>query len=101
MLAGRAFKRVRPFEPIGTSNLHLPPVIRLRTDNRNPPIPAPIRKRVLDDRNNLRPSRTHATRVMHLHRNCHTSENITTSSAPANHAPPAQSPKAAYDRALW
>jgi hypothetical protein len=43
---------------------------------------------VLDDRYNLRAHRWHAARVLHLHRNCHTSENITTSSATANHAPP-------------
>src|SRR5260370_28114167 len=43
VLAGGAFERIRPLEGIGASNLHLPPVIRLRPDDRDPPIPSPGR----------------------------------------------------------
>ena len=88
MLARGAFKRVRPLEGIGTSNLHFPLVIRLRGDDRNTPIPGPIRKGMLNDGHNLRPHRRHAARVMHLHRNCHAAENITVPPPPANPALP-------------
>jgi hypothetical protein len=106
MLTGGAFQRVRPLERIWPGNLHLPPVVRLRSDDRNPPIPGAIRKRMLDNRRNLNTHSWFTARVMHLHRNCHTPENITTPPAPANHAPPcedsaAESPKAEYDRGLW
>jgi hypothetical protein len=87
MLARGAFKRVRPLEGIGTSDLHFPPVIRLRAEDRNTPIPGPIRKGMFNDGHNLRPHRRHAARVMHLHRNCHTAKNITAPAAPANPAP--------------
>jgi hypothetical protein len=86
MLAGGAFQRIRALERTRARNLHLPSVIRLRPDDRNPPIPRPIRQRVFNDGPNFRPHHRHAARVMHLHRNCHTSENITTSSAAANAA---------------
>jgi hypothetical protein len=48
MLSRRTLQRIRPFECIGSNNLHLPSVIRLRSDNQNPPIPGPIRKHVLN-----------------------------------------------------
>ena len=47
-----------------------------------------IRKRVLNDGHNLRPHGRHAARVLHLHRNRHTAENITAPPVPANHASP-------------
>ena len=75
MLAGRAFQRIGPFERIRSRNPHLPAIIRLRSDDRNPPIPRPVRWRVLDDCPNLRPHHAHATRVVQLYRNCHTPEN--------------------------
>ena len=90
MLSGGAFKRIRAFERIRSSNFHLPPVIRLRADDRNTPIPRPIRKSMLNDHHNFRPHPRRAARVMHLHHHSHTAENITARPAPANHAPPVQ-----------
>ena len=72
MLAGGAFQRIRALERARARNPHLPSVIRLRSDDRYPPIPRPIRQRVLNDGLNLRSHHRHAPRVMHLHRNRHT-----------------------------
>jgi hypothetical protein len=48
-----AFECIRTLESIRPANLHLPPIIRLRADNQNPPISWPIRQRVLDARNHV------------------------------------------------
>ena len=64
-------KRIRPLKTIGTGNPHLPPVIRLRPNNRNPPIPGPIGKHMLNRGQNTRPQ-LRVSRVMNLHRHCHT-----------------------------
>ena len=66
MLAGGAFQRIRALERIGTNNLHLPPIIRLRSDDRNPPVPGPIREHMFDDRSNLC-WQTRISRVLHPH----------------------------------
>ena len=56
MLASSTLLRIGPLEGIRAQNLHLPSVVRLRSDNRNPPIPEPIGKRMFDDRSNLLPA---------------------------------------------
>jgi hypothetical protein len=106
MLTGGAFQRVRPLEGIWSSNLHLPPVARLRADDQNPPIPGPIRKRVL---NHCSDFTLHCSiaRVLHLDRNCHTAPKISpplplpqTMRHPREDSA-AESPTTEYDRGLW
>src|SRR5947199_1652390 len=70
MLADRPFESVRAFKSIRPSNLHLPLIIRLRTHNRNPPIPRSICKHVLDSCNHF-PLQSRITRILHLHRKGH------------------------------
>jgi hypothetical protein len=83
MLASRTFQRIRPFEAIRAHNLHLPAVIALGTEDRNSPNSRPIGKHTFDDCSNFR-LQTGISRVLHLHRNCHTPENITVFPATAN-----------------
>jgi len=71
MLAKRAFQRISSFECTRSRHAHLPSVVCLRADNQNPPLPGAIRKRMFDNRLNLRPHRGHATRVMHLYHHRH------------------------------
>jgi hypothetical protein len=52
MLARTSFERIRPLEPTWPSDPHLPPIIRLRPDNRDPPIAPPITEEVFNKRNN-------------------------------------------------
>src|SRR5205807_9329372 len=70
MLADRPFESVRAFKSIRPSNLHLPLIVRLRTYNRNPPIPRSICKHVLDSCNHF-PLQSRITRILHLHRKGH------------------------------
>jgi hypothetical protein len=87
MFPGRTFQRIRALEAVGACNLHLPTVVSLGSNNRKPPIAEPIGKHVFDDRANLcLQSRT--SRVLHLHRNCHTAENITVFPDAANPVTP-------------
>jgi hypothetical protein len=48
-----SFQRIRPLEAVAPNNLHVPAVIRLRPDNRNPPISWPITQQVLNHCNHL------------------------------------------------
>ena len=70
MFSMTTFEYVRALKSIRASNLHLPPIIRLGTDNQNPPTSRPIRKRVLDARNHIR-LHVGTARVVHFHRNGH------------------------------
>src|SRR6266478_6453761 len=65
-----SFQGVRPFEALWPSNSHLPPIIRLRPDNRDPPLARPITEDVFKKRNNFRPHYRIA-RILHVHRHCH------------------------------
>jgi len=91
MLPGSSFQSIRTFECLGTEDLHLPPVIRLRADGRNPPVPGPIRKHMFDDRSYL--CQTRISRVLHLHRNCHTARKY-------HHASHSRKPRATRARIL-
>jgi hypothetical protein len=71
MLARISFERIRPLEPIWPSDPHLPPIIRLRPDNRDPPIARPITEDVFNKRNNFRPHYG-ITRILHVYRHGHT-----------------------------
>src|SRR6266849_4055910 len=53
------------------SDPHLPPIIRLRPDNGDPPMARPITENVFNKRNNFRPHYGIA-RILHVHRHCHT-----------------------------
>src|SRR5580704_1263291 len=44
VLSGRSFQCVGAFKPIRTGNLHLPPVVRLRANDQDPPISSAVRK---------------------------------------------------------
>jgi hypothetical protein len=61
-----AFEGVLPLEGIWPDNLHLPAVVRLGADNRNPPVPRPIREHVLDHRGDF-PLHCRVARVLHLY----------------------------------
>jgi hypothetical protein len=39
VLSGGALQRVRPLERVRPRDPHLPPIIGLKADNQNPPIP--------------------------------------------------------------
>ena len=71
MFPGTSLQRIRPLKTIGTGNLHLPAIICLGADNRNPSISRTVRKHMLNGRNHLRAQRR-VPRVMHLHQNRHT-----------------------------
>jgi hypothetical protein len=71
MLARTSFEHIRPLEPIWPSDPHLPPIIRLRPDNRDPPIAPPITEEVFNKRNNFRPHYGIA-RILHVYRHGHT-----------------------------
>ena len=71
MLAKRAFQRISSFECTRSRHAHLPSVVCLRADNQNPPLSGAIRKRMFDNRLNLRPRCGHATCVMHLYHHRH------------------------------
>jgi hypothetical protein len=71
VLSGRSVQRVAAFKPIRTGNLHLPPVVRLRADDQDPPISSAIRKRMFNQRCHLRTHFRCAARVNHLHDHCH------------------------------
>jgi len=66
MLAGRTLERIASLEAVGANNLHLPSVVRLRPDDRNPPISEPICKHMFDDRSNFC-LQTRISCVLHLH----------------------------------
>jgi|SRR5271170_7273085 len=66
MLASSTLQRIGPLEAVRADNLHFPPVIGLRPDDRNPPIPNPIGERMFDDRSNLC-LQGGISRVLHLH----------------------------------
>jgi hypothetical protein len=87
MFARGTLEAIRPLETIGTGNLHLPPVIRLGTYNRNPPVPWPIRQYVLNGGNDKRPQRGIA-RVVHLHCHHHVAEHTIRANSAANVPPP-------------
>jgi hypothetical protein len=71
MFAKRAFQRISSFECTRPRHAHLPSVVCLRAHNQNPPLSGAIRKRMFDNRLNLRPHRGHATCVMHLYHHRH------------------------------
>jgi hypothetical protein len=71
MLARISFERIRPLEPIWPSDPHLPPIIRLRPDNRDPPLARPVTEDVFNKRNNSRPHYGIA-RILHVYRHGHT-----------------------------
>ena len=66
MLASRTLQGIRPLEGVGTGDLHFPPVVGLRPDNRNPPVSEPIGKHVFDDCSHLC-LLAGISRVLHLH----------------------------------
>jgi hypothetical protein len=71
VLSGSSFERIRPLECIRSCNLHLPPVVRLRPNDRNTPVARPVGKYVLDHCNHI-PLQLRIAGVMHLHCHCHT-----------------------------
>jgi hypothetical protein len=68
MFARRPYEGVGALKRVRAGNFHLPSVICRRPDDPNPPIPRVIRKRVLDDRNHLRPHLRYRARMMYFHR---------------------------------
>ena len=70
MFPGTALQGIRPLKCLGASNLHLPPVIGLRSDNGNPPVSGAIGKHVFNSRNDFAAHKGIAG-VVHLHRDCH------------------------------
>jgi hypothetical protein len=68
VLAGRSFQRIRTFKRVWTRDLHLPPVIRLRADNRHLPIAASICEQVLNNGRDFRSQRGVAG-IVHFHIN--------------------------------
>ncbi len=63
MLPGRAFEHIRPLKPHSAQQ---PPIIRLGPDDRHPPISRPVRKHMLNNRNNFRPP-DRITHILHFH----------------------------------
>jgi hypothetical protein len=66
VFVSRTLERIRPLEGVRPDDLHLPAVIRLGADDRNPPISSPIGKHMLNHRRNF-PWLGGITRVLHLH----------------------------------
>jgi hypothetical protein len=76
VLSDAAFQGVRPFEPIRPGNVHLPPIVRLRANDRNPPVAEPVGKHVLDCCADFGLS-AGISDVVHLDGNLHKARNTT------------------------
>src|SRR5438034_5764088 len=85
MLPRTSFERIRSLKAVGSRNLHVPSVIGLRSDNRNPPISRPVGNHMFDDYSNVR-LQIRITRILHLHHHSHKRENTIAYPSAANQA---------------
>src|SRR5439155_8623353 len=58
-------RSIRRLKAVGSRNLHLPSIVCLGTDNRNSPVPRPVRKRMLDSCSHF-PLQSRITSILHF-----------------------------------